>query len=220
MEMKRIRVIIVEDHQLMIDGLKLLLAGQRDIELVGTAHHGREAQTLLRKFHVDVAVVDISMPEMNGEELTRYIRRHHQHVKVLVLSMHRHERYITRMAAAGIDGFMLKDHGETAFVSAIRSVIRDGFFYDQEIAHIMMKRMHEIHHPDHLQTAVQLTRREQDVLGLVGRGLQSKEIADILSIAKSTVETHKLNLREKLGLRDVKALLKYAIENGYAADEP
>ena len=210
-----IKVMIVEDHGIMVAGLRLLLAEQDNIELVATASNGKEAVTHLNNTAIDIAVVDISMPEMNGEELTKYIRKHHPTIKVLVLSAHKQERYITRMVAAGMHGYILKDNGDAEFVRALNTMMSKGYYYDQEIMHVIIQRQNEEHQTDNLVTSVKLTQRETDVLKLIGKGLQAKEIADALSIAKSTVETHKLNLREKLGLRDVKALTIYAIENGY-----
>lgn len=216
---KKIKIIIAEDHKIMIDGLKSLLKDHNDIDVVGVASNGREAIALLVAYEVDVAVVDISMPEMDGVELTKYIKERHPSVKVLVLSMHKQERHISRIAAAGIDGYILKDNGQREFVDSLRKLVETGYYYDQEVAHIIIKRLHEVHHPEHMQTAVKLTRREQQVLTLIGQGLQSKEVAEKLFIAKSTVESHKGALKEKLGLRDVKALIRYAIENGYDQDQ-
>jgi len=214
----KINLLIVEDHEIMIDGLKLLIAEQEDLHLVGATKQGIEALELLKTEQVDVAVVDISMPNMNGEELTKRIKKEHPQVKVLVLSMHREAHYVAKMIAVNIDGYILKDNGEKEFVNAIRCVVEKGSYYDQEIAHVIATHLRNENKSDKVQTTVSFTRREKEVLALVGQGLAAKEIAQRLHIQKSTVETHKVNLRDKLGFTNSKELMRYAIREGYTGE--
>jgi DNA-binding NarL/FixJ family response regulator len=210
---KKIRVLFADDHQIMLDGLASLLQNETHIEVAGVVHSGREVLEFLQKetAPVDVAVLDINMPDMDGIETARQLRDRHKEVKTLILSMFALPGYILDATRAGASGYILKDRGREELVSAIEELADGGTFYSREVAKILLQQTAA---PGEAHTFT-LTKREKEVLALIGAGKTSPEIGKELYISTQTVDTHRRNLLSKLGLRNSMELVRYAVENGF-----
>lgn len=212
-EDKKIRVILADDHQIVLDGLSFVLRDVPDIEVVGMVNDGEKVLEILRlnRDGVDVAVLDISMPVLNGIETTHKIHRMYPQVKVLILTMYGSEGFISQMAQLGVAGYMLKESGGEELQKAIRAVSRGEKYYDKAVVNTLLESISQ----NQGKAIPKLTKREIDVLRLIGQGLSTPEISGQLHIAPSTVDTHRRNLIDKLGVNNTKGLIKYAVENGY-----
>jgi DNA-binding NarL/FixJ family response regulator len=210
-----IKVLIADDHQIVVDGLVALLKAQDNIEIVATANNGKEAIAYISQNPVDIAVLDINMPEMNGEETTAFIAASFPDTKVLILSMYDSDEYIGGLRDAGCSGYILKDKGQEELVKAILRIYDGEYYFGDKV----LQRLIDIkRNPKKTITAipVTLTSREKDVLKLIARGLTASQIAKELCIEETTVNTHSRNMRSKLGLKNVNGLVRHAIENGLA----
>ncbi|HNW50516.1 MAG TPA: response regulator transcription factor [Prolixibacteraceae bacterium] len=209
-----IKVVLADDHQIVLDGLKSLLEREKEICPVGEALNGVELLKLLKEKQADVAVVDIDMPLMNGIETTKEIKRLYPEMKVLILSMYNDHEYIRRLIEAGASGYILKNKGKEELVSAIHKIADGGQYLGDAILKVLIDEMQKP-----VKTLndkkVPLTKRETDVLKLIVEGNTTPQISDALCIAHSTVETHRRNLIDKLGVANTKELIKQAIKNGY-----
>lgn len=209
-----INVILADDHQIVLDGLKSLLEREKDICSVGEALNGIELLAQLEKKQADVAVVDIDMPLMNGIETTKEIKMLHPETKVLILSMYNDNEYIKRLIGVGASGYILKNKGKEELVNAIRKIAAGGQYIGDAVLKTLMDDLQKpMKSPD--DNRVPLTKRETEVLTLIAESNSTPQIADKLFIAHSTVETHRRNLIDKLGVANSKELIRYAIENGY-----
>ncbi len=212
-----IRVILVDDHQILLDGLKILLQKEPGIELIGCYENQDEALQTIREKNqeIDVAVLDISMHKesLAGLRLCQEIRENFPHIRVLIMTMHDQSKYITPLVRAGANGYILKEKGQDELLEAIETLARGEDYYGKAIVKTVMDTIANRVDSDHGK--VKLTSREIDVLKLIGKGHSSREVAEKLFIEKSTVETHKNHIREKLDLKNVKELIIFARENGY-----
>nr|WP_319570077.1 response regulator transcription factor [uncultured Draconibacterium sp.] len=209
-----INVIIADDHQIVLDGLKSLLEGEKDICMIGDALNGKQLLALLEKKRANVAVVDIDMPLMNGIETTKEIKALYPDMKVLILSMYNDNEYIRRLIEAGASGYILKNKGKEELVNAVRKVAAGGQYLGETVIKTLMDNMQK-NKKNSVDNKILLTKREKEVLRLIANGNSTPQIADKLFIAPSTVETHRRNLIDKLGVANSKELIKYAIENDY-----
>ncbi len=215
--MPKTRVLLVDDHVVVRQGLKALFADETDIEVIGEASNGREALEFLENWEPDVVLMDISMPGLNGIEATRQIQQRHPGVKVVVLSMHANEEYVFQVLQAGASGYVLKQSDSLEVLSAIRAAVTGGSFLSPPISRTVIE--------DYLLRAQArgrgsdaeiLTSREREVLQLLAEGKSNRDIADELSISIKTVETHRTNMMTKLGLSSKTELVKYALRKGWA----
>lgn len=209
--MKKIKVLLVDDHAILRDGIRSLLEEEVDIEVIGEAEDGRAAVELVCSKNPDVVLMDIGLPLLNGLEATRQIKNDHPCVKVLVLTMHENEEYIRSMLAAGAEGYILKDAAAREVLHAIRTVHKGKSILSPAVTSLVIQdylRWGEIQ-PEGENL---LTRREREVLQLIAEGYTSKEIAEILCISIKTVGAHRNNLMKKLDLHDRGDLIKYAIQ--------
>ena len=213
--MPKIRVLVVDDHTIVRDGICALLRLAGDIEVVGEAANGREALEMVRKLMPDVILIDIAMPNMNGLEATRHIRKEFPQVKVLVLTQYDDKEHVFWAIEAGASGFISKTVSSSELVSGIRSVFRGDSFLSPSAARILVE--------DYRQEAIirkeldpykQLTDREGEILRLLAEGYTAREIADTLVISIKTVEGHKTNLMSKLDIHNRTDLIKYALRKG------
>ena len=212
-----IHVLIVEDHKIVIDGIKSILLHENGICVEGEAIDGEMAIKFLENGRVDVALVDIEIPQKNGLELTRYIKENHPEAKVLILSMYKNSQYIDAAIKYGADGYMLKDNADQEeLVLAIKELANGGIHFGDEVKNIQFnsQRGRGIDQ----EGRATLTAREKDVLQLILDGMTTIEIARKLHIASSTVETHRKHLLEKLRVPNVALLVRKAIEDGYLED--
>lgn len=216
-ENKPIRLILVDDHTIIRDGIKALLKDKEDIQVVGEAGNGKELLGLLANTPADVVMMDVNMPEMDGFETTTYLKEHYDHIKVLVLSMLDHESYISKILAAGASGYMLKNTGREELVCGIRIVASGGQFICSTVALNLLKKLQN---PNYKPASTEdkqtrdLSQREIEILKLIADGLTNAEIADKIFTSKRTVETHRQNIIEKTKAKNTAALIKYAISKG------
>ena len=210
-----IRVLLADDHELVRDGLRLLMERAGDLIVVGEAGNGREAVWLAKELRPDVSVIDIAMPELNGIEATRQILEQVPESQVLILSMHANLEYVFRAFASGALGYIIKASGSAELVAAVRTVHAGGRFLSPRLSEEMVDEYirQRFAAPDEDPLDL-LSAREREVLQLVVEGLASREIADRIHIAASTVDTYRSRIMRKLGLQSLAALVIFAIEHG------
>ena len=210
-----IRVILADDHAVMRHGLRLILEQQEGFEVLGEARDGREAVSLAEALHPDVAVLDITMPNLNGIEAARQITEKQPGVAVVVLSMHADESYVLRALKAGARGYLLKESPEADFVSAIRSVSDGKAFFSPAVSRLLVEGyVRQLQDKDIEDSYELLTPREREILQLIAEGKSNKEIANLLNLSLYTVETHRSNILGKLNLHSVPELILYAVRKG------
>ena len=200
-----VRVALVDDHSLVRDGIKALLAVMSPLEMVGEAENGAQAIEMVGRCQPDLLLVDISLPDMNGLELTRVLRSQYPSLKVLVLSMYDNYEYVSESVRSGASGYVLKNAPSREIIAAIEAITSGGTFYSAEIAQRLIADKN---------TDNELTPRESQVLYKMAQGLNNKEMARELDISVRTVETHRLSIRRKLNIDKPAALVKYAIDHG------
>ncbi|MGF1694531.1 response regulator transcription factor [Vibrio kyushuensis] len=208
---KLISVVIVDDHQVVLDGFMARLELESDIKVIGTASNGLEAIEKVRELNPDVTLMDVSMPLMNGIDATRLIREEFPHAKVLMLTMHDHREYIMKVMQAGAVGYMLKEITAEKMVQAIKTVDQGSTYFCETTTQTLFSQ--EVI-PSNSNNVSPLSRREESVLKLVAQGSSSKKIASLLDISCRTVETHRQNIKHKLHLSSTAELAKYAYEKG------
>lgn len=212
---KRLRVFITDDHALVRDGLKALLARQPAVEVVGEAGDGREAVKLIETLRPDIVLMDIAMPGLNGVEATRQIRKIVPRAKILILSAYDDQDYIYDLLRAGASGYMLKAAAAGELITAIDVVSRGETYLSPAIADRVVEGfVGKASAADPADAPGALTAREREVLQLVAEGYGTAEIARRLAISPKTVETHRSNIASKLGIHDLPGLVKYAIKKG------
>lgn len=207
---KELRIIIADDHQIVIDGLKSLLVQQPHIKVVGEASNGKEALDFVANHAVDIAVLDISMPEMNGVEAAKIIKKEYPDTKILILTMHDGSEFIHELIEIGANGYILKNRGKEEFVEALETISRGEEYIKGQVLNTLLKAVRKPKSKN-----IQFTKREKEVLRLIVNDHTTSEISAKLNIANSTVETHRRNLIEKTGVKSSLGLVRYAVENGY-----
>jgi len=200
-----IRVALVDDHSLVRDGIKALLAIMPALEVVGEAESGAEALEMVRRCQPDLLLVDIGLKDMNGLELTRVLSKTYPLLKILVLSMYDNTEYVSESVRSGASGYVLKNSPSREIIAAIEAIASGGTFYSAAIAQRLIADKH---------TDNELTPRESQVLRKMVEGMNNKEMARELDISVRTVETHRLSIRRKLNIDKPAALVKYAIDHG------
>jgi DNA-binding NarL/FixJ family response regulator len=208
--MEPIRILVADDHAVLREGICALLARHADLQVVGEASNGVEALEQVRALQPDVVLMDISMPVMDGLEATRQIKAQHPEVRVLILTQHENKEYVMPLLQAGASGYILKKAGGAELVNAIRAVFTEGAYLHPSIARAVMNQAS--HRAETLPPA--LTERERQVLTLIAEGLTGREIAEKLCLSEKTVNTHRANIMEKLGVHNRAELVKYAIREG------
>lgn len=210
-QMTAIRVLIADDHAILREGLATLLQNQPDIRVVASAANGREAVRLAREFSPDVAILDIGMPEINGVEATRQILDRLPEIGVVILSMHTSAEIVFRALEAGARGYMDKDSVGAEMIAAIRAVHAGRRYLSARIAESMAEAVTRGRHDSPL---AQLSRREREILQFVVEGHSSADIGRLLNLSAKTVDTYRSRLMQKLQLRDIASLVKFAIQHG------
>lgn len=214
-----VRVLLVDDHKIMREGLRALLEREPGIEIVGDAADGRTAFDLVNSLSPDVVVMDVGMPELNGIEATRQIRASKENVKVVALSAHGDKRYVMHMLDAGASGYVLKITAHEELVRAVFAVSAGKTYLCPEIAGFVVERTQKVRERGELSAFSTLGAREREVLQLVAEGKTSGEAAKAMHISVKTVEAHRRNIVEKLGLRGTAELTKYAVREGLTSLE-
>jgi two-component system nitrate/nitrite response regulator NarL len=211
--MKKIHLLIVDDHQMLIDGIKALLTDQSQFHIAAEATRGSEALSLLEKHPIDIVVTDINMPEMSGVELVKEIKAKNADIKILALSMFGEKQTIKDMIDAGVSGYILKNTGKKELVDALSKIASGGIFFSDDVTTEMMRAMTEPLAAEPLITQVNLTQREREILKLITKEYSNVRIADELFISERTVETHRKNIFRKTNTKSIVGLIKYAYEN-------
>jgi DNA-binding NarL/FixJ family response regulator len=212
--MKKIRVLLADDHKIVRDGLKALVDRCDDMEVVAEAESGRKAVRMAGKYNPDIVIMDISMPDLNGIDATRQILDEVKGVKVIALSMHSDRQYIDGMLRAGVSGYLLKDCAADELIQCIRFVLAGRICLSPGITGFLLSEYIQPARNQVLADHSELSLREREVLQLIAEGRSTKEIADSLHISIKTVETHRKNIMEKAKLHTVAELTKYAIRHG------
>jgi DNA-binding NarL/FixJ family response regulator len=208
------RILLADDHAVVRRGLRLVLEAQPDLEVVAEVGDGAKAVRRGLQDDVDLAVIDITMPRMTGLQATRELHRRRPALRILMLSMHENERYLYEALKAGASGYVLKTVADRDLVEACRAAMRgERFLYPGAMTPLIADYLHRARNEQPLREDP-LTPREQEVLKLVAEGYTNKQIAEALVISEKTVERHRANILEKLGMRDRVELTRYAIRHG------
>ena len=210
-----ITVLIADDHRVILDGLRLLLETKGDIKVVGEAVNGREAVQKARELNVDIVIMDIAMPELNGIEATRQICKLLPATRIIILSMHSTTEHITRAIKAGAHGYLLKESTGAELVVAIRAVIAGQRYMSQKISDILIDDYFDQPDDSLAEAPLEmLSPREREIFQLVVEGKTSSEIANIIFLSPKTVETYRSRLMQKLGTKNLPDLIKFAFQKG------
>ena len=213
----KIKVLIVDDHRLLRDGLAALLNQAEDIEVIGSVPSGEEAISIFPSLKPDVILMDIMMGGMTGIEATRWVKEQDNQVKVILISSEIKKELVTAGIQCGIDGYLPKDVDQNILQDAIRTVKKGGRYFNEAITNLVFEDFYQKKKLTNTNGKVtlpnDLTKREQEVLALVASGKSNQEVADDLFISIKTVDTHKNHILDKLGLKNTAELVKYAIKN-------
>lgn len=209
------RIVIADDHELVRQGLRRVLAEHGQWDIVGEATDGRAAVDLARKEHPDVVILDYSMPGLNGLEATRQIRAELPRTEVLLLTMHDAEVLVREVLAAGAKGFILKTDAGRVLIQAVETLLQHQPFFTPQVSALVLSGYLRTAsgEPAGDEVGATLTAREREVLQLIAEGRSTKEVAEGLGMSTKTAETHRANLMRKLGLRSLAELVRYAIRN-------
>jgi DNA-binding NarL/FixJ family response regulator len=208
------RILLVDDHKLLIDGLRSILESRKDIEIVGVANDGLEAIELTARHRPDIILLDISMPRLNGMDTARQILRDMPGTKIIMLSMHADRRYIQESLRAGACGYILKESASEEVIEALKTVKRGELFFSHSLRGQVLHEYVEMIRGGGSTGCSPLTLREREVLQSLAEGKSTKEIAELLNISVKTVESHRKQVMDKLDLHSIAELTKYAIREG------
>jgi two-component system, NarL family, response regulator NreC len=208
--MKRTRILLADDHAVVRQGFKMILAAQPDMEIVGEAGNGRATVELAEQLRPDIVVMDVAMPELNGIEATRRLAASLPHTRVLALSMHKDSVYVREILRAGARGYLLKDSVAADLVSAVRAVASGEGYLSPAVSNAVLDDYRR-----HVTNPIDLlTSREREVLQMLAEGKTNKEIAGILNLSVYTVDAHRGRIMEKLNLHSINELVRFAVRNG------
>jgi DNA-binding NarL/FixJ family response regulator len=213
-----IRILLVDDHKIIRDGLKALLYGEADLKIIGECSDGDQVMDFVGSNEVDIILMDINMPVLHGIEATKLVCDAYPQVRVIALTMHNEDGYISKVLKAGASGYVLKNTGREGLINAIFKVHTQGNFFTEEVASIMMHKYMKKNmqgKPTNILVSVRdLTNREIEILRMIAGELTNNEIAKELFISPRTVDTHRRNLLQKLAVKNTAGLVKFAIQNG------
>ncbi len=206
----KLRIVVADDHTLMRSGLVSLLKAMNDVEVVGEAGDGREALHLVKELQPDIVVMDISMPELNGLDAAERVKQHAEKTKVIILSMHANEEYVAQALKAGASGYLLKDAAINELQMAVKAVAQGQFFLSPSISRqVVDSYLHG--GPTGLDL---LSPRQREILQLIAEGKSTREIAETLHLSVKTIESHRVQLMDRLDIHDVAGLIRYALRKG------
>jgi len=212
---ENLRIVLVEDHTILREGLRALLSADPNFEIIGEAQNGREAVRCVEKLEPDLLLMDLSMPRMSGMEAIREIKRRYPEVKIIALTVHKTEEYLLTTLKAGADGYVLKDATHEELVMAIKNVMRGKSYLSPGVSEKVIEGYLSGRESNRSASPWEtLSQREREVLKLIAEGFKNKEIAEDLCISLKTVEKHRANLMKKLDLHNAAALTVYAVQKG------
>ncbi len=214
-----LKVVIADDHRIVLEGLKMLLQGHKNIEVVGEAANGRKAVELTLRLKPDIVIMDITMPDMNGIAATRDILDREPGIKVLALSMHSDKRFVSKALREGVSGYVLKECFSAELVEAINTVASGKIYLSPQIADVVIRDYRKQLLDKEYSVYSVLTKKERETLQLFSEGKTTKEIAHILKVSIKTVETHRSRIMEKLDIHSIAELTKYAVREGLTSLE-
>jgi len=213
--MARLRILLGDDHTIVRQGLRKIVEAVPDWEVVAEASDGREAVRLCQTCLPDVAILDIGMPLLNGIEATRQIVKRHPDVGVVILSMHSDEPYILRALQAGARAYLLKDAADTDLIRGVTAAASGKSFFSPVVAKVMLDDyLRHLAHKGIVDRYESLSEREREIFQLIAEGRSNKEIADLLSVSPSTIETHRAHILQKLDVHSTAEIVLYAVRRG------
>ncbi|MEP4533621.1 MAG: response regulator transcription factor [Cyclobacteriaceae bacterium] len=207
-----IKLLLVDDHELFLEGIISLIEGEEFVQIMGTAANGKLALEAIRQEQPDVLITDLSMPVMGGIELVKTVKEEFPDIKILVLTMHNDRPTISEIMMAEAEGYVLKNTDRDELIKAVKKVSDGGTFYCNEVTEVLLERLMEQKRKEEIK--ISLTEREQEVLKLIAEEMSSEEIANQLFISRRTVETHRKNMLKKTEVNTVIGLLKYGVRYG------
>jgi DNA-binding NarL/FixJ family response regulator len=205
-------ILIADDHQLFLDGLKLILRNQPAFQIVAEALNGEQVLDVLIKEKIDLAVLDLNMPGMKGIDLVKTVKQQFPETKLLVITMHHEQEIISEILLAEAEGYVLKNSGKKELTDAITDILNGKTHYEKEVLDLMLQKVKADKKTEELKK--NLTERELEILSLIVQEFTSKKIAEKLFISKQTVDTHRLNIMHKTGAKTLVGLIKYAMQMG------
>jgi len=216
--MTKTRVLIVDDHRVVIEGIKSALSVSPDLEVIGEALNGHQAIKKAKSLKPDIVIMDISMPDLNGIDATLQIKKMDPHIKIIIFSMYSNREYVIDLFKAGISSYVLKKDPMSDLISAIKAVERGGTYFTTISSEILLNYVKELDNSNNninnTNGFASLSLREREVFQLLSEGKSIKEIAETLGISRKTVETHKYNIMEKLHAKNITDFTKLAIKKG------
>ncbi len=216
--MKKNKIFIADDHRLFLDGLESILSSVDEFEIVGHAYSGKEALSAIKELKPTIAILDISMPDINGIEITKIVKKNFPDIKILILTMHLHRRMIIEALKAGADGYLLKDSKSNDFIEATQAVLEGQIYLSHAVSTIIVRdyiQKIDVPVPDS-HNIQSLSAREREILSLISEGMSTKGISSHLCISRNTVDTYRHNLMRKLGCENSADLMRFAIREGAA----
>lgn len=207
-----VNLLIADDHQVFIDGLKIHIQKDKRFKVIAEALNGRDALEKIKTQNIDLIITDISMPEMDGVELTRMVKKDFPEIKIFVLTMHNDRETVSEILMAEADGYVLKNTNKNQLLEALNSIADGNTYYSKEILSIMMEKVRKEKKQE--EETRELSEREIEVLRLIAQEYSSEQIAEKLFISRRTVDTHRLHIFEKTKAKTIVGLIKFAIRNG------
>jgi DNA-binding NarL/FixJ family response regulator len=216
--MRKIRILLADDHQLMRSGVRLMLEREADLTVVGEASDGREAVSLAKSLKPEVVVMDIGMPNLNGIEAARQMTQENAELAIVMVSMHSDETYVLRALKAGARGYLLKDSAEADLIKAVHAVAGGKSFFSPAVSRLLLDDyVRKLKRTGTEDAYDLLTPREREILQLIAEGKSNKDVANLLDLSVYTVESHRSNLMEKLNIKGLPELILYAVRRGIIA---
>ncbi len=207
----KIKLLLVDDHELILNGLKFMFEQDVDFTVVSTAKNGIEAIKILNTQSIDLLITDIKMPEMNGLELAKHTRSKFPEIKIIVLTLYKDPEFVKAIIDVEADGYLLKNEEASEIKSIVKHVMNDGTHFSREIVNILKNEL--IKQESKTNVLAELSKREIEIIQLICQELSSIEIAEKLFISKATVDVHRKNITQKLEVKSVVGLIKFALEN-------
>ena len=211
--MKKIRVFLADDHKILRESLVILLSQKGNIDVIGEASDGQEAYKKICELKPDIAVLDISIPHLNGLDLAARLNNDLPEVKIIMLTMHKNEEFITRALCSGVKGYVLKDNALEELIEGIETVYNGKVFLSADVTNFVVEGFISNSKESKIKQEETISSREREILQLLAESKSNKDISSALNLSVKTVETHRANIMRKLGLRNITDLVLYAVRN-------